>query len=403
MNICFVSREFLGSKRAGGIATYVGDVAKALVSKGHNVFVITASDNIFKSEQKVIQNITIIKLSGADFFLHSNKYIQFIGCEIANFFNYNSYRKKISKTILKLNNDFKLDIVEFPEYGNEAKFWNTVKNLVPTVVRFHGPNGHDRSKNTIDTKKSNVKSLFNTAFKSDGITFCSDAIRTLIQKTEYSNNLFKSYKNKHAVIFNPIRLEERYFDEIINSKFIFIAGSFSVTKGFKELIEAVKLINLNGYKINLIAAGKLGELGDHYKKLSITDSGYNKWLKILGPINRSDLFTYYKNAMICVFPSHFEPFGLTCIEAMSVGGLVLGSSNGGMSEIINEGEDGFLVAPKNKELLRDKILEILSINENEKDLIRTSAKNKIEGKFSEKQIIDQMITFYKEVINNKKC
>ena len=51
MNICYVTREFLGSKRAGGIATYVYDMSKALIAEGHNVIVVSASDNISKSEQ----------------------------------------------------------------------------------------------------------------------------------------------------------------------------------------------------------------------------------------------------------------------------------------------------------------------------------------------------------------
>ena len=42
MNICFVSREFIGSKRAGGIATNVYDMSKVLITQGRRVFVICA-------------------------------------------------------------------------------------------------------------------------------------------------------------------------------------------------------------------------------------------------------------------------------------------------------------------------------------------------------------------------
>ena len=93
MNICFVSREFIGSKRAGGIATYVYDMSKSLIEEGHNVFVICASDNIWKNEHVEFEGIKIIKLGGADFLLHSNRFIQFLGTKYPSFFYFNKYRK----------------------------------------------------------------------------------------------------------------------------------------------------------------------------------------------------------------------------------------------------------------------------------------------------------------------
>lgn len=403
MNICFVSREFIGSKRAGGIATYVYDMSKALIAVGHNVFVICASDNVIKSERIVFEGIDVIKLGGVDYFLHTNRYLQYIGSKITGFLFYDTYRKKIVKELLKLHTEVTINVVEFPEYGDEGKFWfNKVYKPIPSVVRFHGPNGHNRTTNIIDTRKKKVKNLFKTAFKSDGVSFCSIAVKNVVINTNYVNNLYNNFKSPQPVIYNPIHIVNRFVETKTGSGYIFTAGSFCEEKGFGQLVEAVKLINKAGVKIELIIAGKLGALGISYKHKQNYDSDYKPWLNILGPIRRDDLFNYYKNASLCCFPSHFEPFGLTCIEAMSVGGLVLGSTSGGMSEIIDEGKDGFLVAPKNEKLLQNKILEILSLNEREKDAIRLSAKNKVINNFSEKQILKEMVCFYNQVIVKKK-
>jgi glycosyltransferase involved in cell wall biosynthesis len=70
-----------------------------------------------------------------------------------------------------------------------------------------------------------------------------------------------------------------------------------------------------------------------------------------------------------------------------------------MSEIINDGKDVFLVTPKNKNLLKNKILEILSLSES--DELSLSEKNKILNKSSVKYIVSEMISFYEEVIDNK--
>lgn len=403
MNICFVSREFINSKRAGGIATYVYDMSKALIEAGHNVYVICASDNIFQKEHLVFEDINLIKLSGVDYFLHSNRYLQYIGSKITGFLFYDTYRKKIVKELLKVHAGVSIDVVEFPEYGDEGKFWfKKVSKPIPSVVRFHGPNGHNRTTNVVDARKKRVKNVFKTAFKSDGVSFCSQSIKNLVISTNYANNLYKNFKNLQPVIYNPIFINNSFIAKKTEREYIFTAGSFCKEKGFGELVEAVKLINKDGIKIELIIAGKLGALGVSYKHKQNYDSEYKPWLNILGAIKRDDLFNYYKNALLCCFPAHFEPFGLTCIEAMSVGGLVLGSSSGGMSEIITDGEDGFLVAPKNKKLLQNKIIEILALDKTNKEAIRFSAKNKVLNKFSEKQILKEMVSFYNQVININK-
>jgi glycogen synthase len=402
MNICFVSREFKGSKRAGGIATYVYNTCRALISEGHNVYVICASDNIWKEETVIFQNINLIRLSGADYFLHSNRYIQYVGSKYRGYVFFDKYRKKISKTITDLNNKVGLDIIEFPEFGNESKFWLRESLRIPTITRFHGPSGHNLLINKIDTTRDDVKNELNTAFLSDGISFCSNAIKTLISETDYIKKSFSNFSKSQKIIFNSVSTKNRKISKNIDGSFIFTAGSVCKQKGFGELIEAVRLINETGISIKLIIAGKLGELGLQYKIKAINDSRYSSWLNILGPLNVEDLFYYYKNAKLCCFPSYWDNMPLTCIEAMSVEGLVLGSSSGGMSEIINKDIDGFLVAPKDKILLKNKIIEILCLEKKHKIDIRQAAKKKIQDKFSEKQIVSEMISFYNEVIGTFK-
>ena len=45
MHICFVCREYPPSLRGGGIASYQKEMAYGLVTLGHKVTVICASDN----------------------------------------------------------------------------------------------------------------------------------------------------------------------------------------------------------------------------------------------------------------------------------------------------------------------------------------------------------------------
>jgi len=73
MNIVFVTREYLPSKRAGGIATYVWETARFLSIKGHNVYVISASDDIKNETELVEDGVNVIRLAGADFYISKNQ------------------------------------------------------------------------------------------------------------------------------------------------------------------------------------------------------------------------------------------------------------------------------------------------------------------------------------------
>lgn len=399
MNICYVSREYLGSKRAGGIATYVHEISRMMQRLGHTIFIICASDDTSKGEQKVIDEVTYIFLPGADFYIHSNRYIQLTLTKIRQELFFNSYRKKIVDAIIRLNNQEGLDIIEFPEFGNEAKFWLQRKDSkIKTIVRFHGPSGHDRERNIIDTKNKHVREELSSSFNADGITFCSEAIRDTLRSNTFASSLLGGFKKKQAIIYNPIVLKNRQFPNPHTANFIFTAGTFVENKGFKELIEAIKMINENDFQIQLMIAGKLGKLGVEYLKKSKQNADYKNWLKIHGPINREALFEYYHNAALCCFPSYWDNMPLTCIEAMSVGGLVLGSSSGGMKEIIDEDVDGFLVEPKDNKLLYKRILSILKLDDDYKSKIKNNAKSKISDSFSEEVIASKMELFYTELM-----
>ena len=51
MHIVLVCREYVGSARGGGIGSYMQEIARAYIAKGHRVTVVTASDNTKKQSE----------------------------------------------------------------------------------------------------------------------------------------------------------------------------------------------------------------------------------------------------------------------------------------------------------------------------------------------------------------
>lgn len=60
------------------------------------------------------------------------------------------------------------------------------------------------------------------------------------------------------------------------------------------------------------------------------------------PRPRRELARAIRGADVCCFPSRWENFPNACLEAMSLGALVVASNAGGMGEIIEDGQSGLL-------------------------------------------------------------
>jgi glycosyltransferase involved in cell wall biosynthesis len=65
---------------------------------------------------------------------------------------------------------------------------------------------------------------------------------------------------------------------------------------------------------------------------------------------------------VFLFPSFFEGFGKSFIEAMARGLVVIASNTGGMRDLISDGVNGFLIEPGKDEDLADSALHVLGSN-----------------------------------------
>lgn len=401
MKIAYVTRELPSSPRCGGIGHYVWDIAKSLQKEGHSIVIISASDNYNQQKVYIEQGIKIFLLPDVDYHIGSNRIISYLLTYVRKYTAYKKYRQNVSNCLESLIDENEIDIVEFPEFGNEALIWAKVNRRIPMVIRLHGPTILNRN-----TQKPISKFLHPFKYEyamreiislqyADTVSAASEEMLNFVQ------NNFNVILRNAMTIHNFINYESWYvpIQEYIESSSIkiFSAGSVTEGKGYGELFEACKLLNNEGFNINLTIAGKLGSLGRNLQNLSKQEN--YKWLNILGPIERDKLKEYYSKSNISCFPSWWEPFGLVCIEAMAAGSLVIGSKEGGMNEIIDDGIDGFLVEPKDIQLLKEKIKEIIDLPKGVKMDIRKNAQQKVNDEFDSKVLLHQQLEFYKKVIN----
>lgn len=126
------------------------------------------------------------------------------------------------------------------------------------------------------------------------------------------------------------------------------------------------------------------------KKLGIEDKVlFLGLLEDIKPVlNASDLY---------LLPSKSESFGLSALEALSFSVPVVGTKNGGLKEVVDDGVNGFLIEPDNLDEIAEKSLEIIS-DEKFHLTMSINARKKAEM-FDASVIIPQYFNYYKNLLN----
>ena len=141
----------------------------------------------------------------------------------------------------------------------------------------------------------------------------------------------------------------------------------------------------------------MGE-GAESKKLQFTIEklNLNNHVQYLGFID--DILDFYACLDCFVIPSHWEPMGLTEIEAQACGIPVIASNTKGLNEIIRDKETGLLFEPRNVKDLEEKILLMY----NDKDLRKKLIKNSLVEvrKYSREYYMDELFSVYNELLSN---
>ena len=395
MHIVYVCREYPPTLRGGGIATYIRLIAQGLVERGNKVTIICASDDTRISSDYSDRGVRVIRLSGGDFILPSVespsllKRFRFI-------YRFDSYRKKIREAILELDD---IDIIEVADFGAESYFLKGIN--APVVVRLHTPSLFDRT--TLGIKKYQGKDkLFQFIGErekyilkhADFLSSCSESLK------EWTIQNLGVDSNKIEVIYNPIELPTHKVElksSTTKATIVFV-GTISDVKGCGDLFEAGKLLAEKNVDFDMFFYGKMGEFAENLK---MNEQSY-PWFHVIGKIEREKLFSIYCNASVVCFPSWWDNMPMVCLEAMGVGAVVLGSSSGGMNEIIENEKSGYLIKPHNPQKLADKLLELLQLNAYKRKMISENAKERILTHFEKSIVLDQMVNYYHDVIRDYK-
>ena len=178
-----------------------------------------------------------------------------------------------------------------------------------------------------------------------------------------------------------------------------VTGRIDNWKGHEYLIDAIG--KLKDLPIELLIFGEFHKVNDpdylNKLKAQINSIGIVDWVKFMG-FQKNPTEALAQVDIICV-PSIFEPFGMVAVEAMAAGRPVIASNTGGLKDIIVDGVTGYLIEPKNAEVIAQKI-RLLYSDPALRSAMGAAGQKRARELFSIHEQVKKIEEIYNEIVSN---
>jgi len=169
-------------------------------------------------------------------------------------------------------------------------------------------------------------------------------------------------------------------------------GRFTEAKGYEYLIRALPEIKATHPDSQLLLIGG-GQLMSKLKN-EAKATGYREDIYITGLL--SNVFPYLPVFDMAVFPSLWEGFGLTPVEAMVSKRPIVATNIPAFQEVV--GNDGILVEPENSTALADEITALLNDSSRQAELGQAGYERATE-KFSIERTVEKYTNLYRDLVD----
>jgi len=193
-------------------------------------------------------------------------------------------------------------------------------------------------------------------------------------------------------------VRERYG---IGPRYILYFGGFDLRKNVPRLIEAyARLPERLRREYQLVIAGRYQHLGHPLypdPRVTVQRLGLEANVLFTGQIREQDKGPLYSAATVFAFPSLYEGFGMTPLEAMACGTPVVTSNRSALPEVV--GDAGLLVDPYDTDAISNALAELLESQARREELSRRGFVRA--QRFTWHQVAEQTVKVYEEVRNQK--
>ena len=137
-----------------------------------------------------------------------------------------------------------------------------------------------------------------------------------------------------------------------------------ISKGVIVLLDALKILKEKEYTfVCQFIGGETAEINAVQFFEEVNKRELSDLVTYVGRKVREEKEAFFRQADIFVFPTYYETFGLVNLEAMEYKLPVISTNEGGIPDIVKDGENGLICEKQNPYLLADCIAKLLDDEE----------------------------------------
>ena len=351
MNILIVAPYFY--PEGGGLEKYAYNIAKGLAALQNNVTVICYTKS--KSKTQHMDGILVVRRN-ADIIV-SNTPVEF---KLLPYLVKEIRAKKYDVVMAHTPVPFCADMTAIACKLTKTRF----------ILTYHNDNVKDSFPLSLIARTYNYTMNYLTLFLSDNI----------ITSSPYCFKLSRYLQHfKHKLEYIPPAVDDVFFTQEYKSmenvhakysiphehKIVLFVGQLQQShshKGINYLLEGFKMALDKDQSMHLMLVG--GGAPTIYMK-AVESMGIESNVTFTGRVDNGEMMRIYHDADILALPTTTlaEGFGMVLIEAAASETPVIGSDIGGISYVIRDLENGFLVKPKNSIEIASAIHKLLDNEE----------------------------------------
>ena len=257
------------------------------------------------------------------------------------------------------------------------------------IIHFHNKGVRSRQEYTVDNL------LYKWVFNNTKVILLAPELYQDVQK----------YVAKEQVYYCSNGIPEinvkKDVQLILSSEVVLLfLSNLIISKGVLVLLDACKVLKEQNMKFKCHFVGGAGDLSEVDFEHKIKELELGSHVFYLGKKYGDDKIEIFNDASIFVLPTFYENecFPLVLLEAMQFGLPLVSTDEGGISSIIDKGENGFLVLKKDVNSLAGTLKVLI----NDADLrMRMGEKSKLE--FKEKYTLSifesNFVSILKQALN----
>jgi len=371
----------------GGIETYVLELSRELISKGHEVFVFT-SNKTMNGKYNVFP------------MYEENEDIKILRFRVCHFTRGVEFWFRFVEKLLEI----KPDIVHGHKIGfsmNDICAYICKMKKIPSVATTHGvpyiSNVH---------KEPFLRDVYLKSVPGRTVKFFDQIIALSVIEMPWLHRSGFPSEKIHIIpggvprsIFeekiNPEEFKEKYG---IESKMILYLGRLAEKKGIDHLIRAVPLLLKEFPDLKIVIAGPDCGMIWRLKKLARELRIENNTI-FTGPLSEKDKYAAIASSEALILPSSFEAQGLVLLEAQALGIPVIATRQGGIPHFIKDGKNGILIEYGKPDQIAEVLKKILK-NENLARRLGETGR-RLAKEFTWDKIAERILSVYESTLTSK--